>query len=63
MVSGEEEVGAISVSHNNIGDIVNVEISANAVVSSNIEQNIITILLGLLNQQGVAVSQQDSWIQ
>lgn len=60
MVSGEEDDGAISVSHNNIGDIVNIELSANAVLSSNIEQNIITVLLGLLNQQAAVVSQQDS---
>lgn len=58
LVSGEE-AGAINLSNNNIGDIVTIDVSANAVLSSNIEQNIITVLLGLLNQQAAVVSQQD----
>lgn len=55
-ISAEEEVGPIQLSHNNIGDIVNVDLTANAVVSSNIEQNILGVILGLLNQQAAVVA-------
>lgn len=48
--------GPISVSNNNVGDIVTVGLNANAVVSSNIEQNIVTLLAALLNQQAIGVS-------
>lgn len=46
----------VSVSNNNIGDIVNIGVSANAVVSSNIDQHIVTLIGALLNQQVVGVS-------
>lgn len=47
----EESVGPVSITGNNIGDIVTVGVNANAVVSSNTELNILTILAALLNQQ------------
>lgn len=47
--------GPISISDNNVGDIVTVGINANAVLSSNIEQNIVTVLAALLNQQAIGV--------
>lgn len=50
----------ISVSNNNIGDIVTIGVSANAVVSSNIEQNIVTLLAALLNQQALVASSGSS---
>lgn len=50
----------ISVSNNNVGDIITVGLSANAVVSSNIEQNIVTILAALLNQQAIGISAASS---
>lgn len=59
-ISAEKEVGPIQLSHNNIGDIVNVDLTANAVVSSNIEQNILGVILGLLNQQAAVVASDAS---
>lgn len=47
----EEAAGPVSITGNNIGDIVTVGVNANAVVSSNTELNILTILAALLNQQ------------
>lgn len=47
----------INISQNTVGDVVSVNIDANAVVSSNIEQNILSILLGVLNQQAAVVGQ------
>lgn len=46
----------ISISGNKIGDIVNVNVNANAVLSSSIDQNIISGILGLINQQAAVVS-------
>ncbi|CAG9805079.1 unnamed protein product [Chironomus riparius] len=43
--------GPLSITGNNIGDIVTVGVNANAVVSSNTELNILTMLAALLNQQ------------
>lgn len=47
--------GPISVSNNNVGDIVTVDFDANAVLSSNIDQNIISVIAALLNQQAVGI--------
>lgn len=58
-ISAEEEVGPIQLTHNNIGDIVTVDVSANAVVSANLEQNILGVILGLLNQQAAVVGASD----
>ena len=46
----------ISISGNKIGDIVTVNVNANAVLSSTIDQNIISGILGLINQQAAVVS-------
>lgn len=46
----------VSVSNNNIGDIVTVGVNANAVLSSNIDQNIVTVIAALLNQQVIGVA-------
>lgn len=48
--------GPISISDNNVGDIVTVGINANAVVSNAMEANIITVLAALVNQQALLVS-------
>ena len=45
----------VSISGNNVGDIVTVGVSANAVLSSNVELNIITALLALINQQAAVI--------
>lgn len=45
----------VSVSNNNIGDIVTIGVNANAVLSSNIDQNIVTVIAALLNQQAIGV--------
>jgi hypothetical protein len=54
LVSAEES-GPVSMNNNNIGDIVTVDVSANAVLSSNMETNIVTLLAALLNQQAAVV--------
>lgn len=56
----DSAVGPVSISNNNVGDIVTVEVSANALVSSNIEQNIITLLAALVNQQAISASASGS---
>lgn len=46
----------MKISDNNIENIFNINIYINGVFSNNIEQDIITILLGLMNQQAVSTS-------
>ncbi|KAG5681313.1 hypothetical protein PVAND_010762 [Polypedilum vanderplanki] len=46
----------ISVSNNNVGDIVTVGVNANAVLTSSIETNIVTALIALLNQQAALIN-------
>lgn len=48
----------IQVTDNNVGNIITV--NANAVASNQVESNIMNILLGLLNQQVVAIAANDS---
>lgn len=43
----------VQVSGNNVGDIVTVGVNANAVLSNNMEANILTVLAAILNQQAV----------
>lgn len=45
----------VQISDNNVGDIVTVGVNANANLSNHVEQNIISIIVALLNQQGIAV--------
>lgn len=45
--------GPIQISNNNVGDIVTVDLNANAVLSSQIDQNILLGIIGLFNQQAV----------
>jgi hypothetical protein len=45
----------MKISDNNIENIYNINIYINGVFSNNIEQDIITVLVGLLNQQSVNV--------
>ena len=47
--------GPLNIQNNNVGDIVNVGVGLNAVVSSNVEVNILTVLMALLNQQLVGI--------
>ena len=49
-IAGED---AVQISGNNVGDIVTVGISANAVLSSNANLNMINAILALLNQQAI----------
>jgi hypothetical protein len=48
--------GPVSISDNNVGDIVTVGINANAQLSNQVDQTIVNVLLGLLNQQAVVVA-------
>jgi hypothetical protein len=54
LVSAEES-GPVSMNNNNIGDIVTIDVNANAVMSNNMEANIVTLLAALLNQQAAVV--------
>lgn len=45
----------ININNNRIGDVVSVNLDVNAVLSSSIEQNIISGILALVNQQAVVV--------
>lgn len=47
----------MKISDNNIENIFNINIYINGVFSNNIEQDIITILVGLLNKQSVDVGE------
>lgn len=42
-----------SISDNNIGDIVTVDLNANLTLDNNIQQNIFSVIAALLNQQSV----------
>lgn len=44
-----------SIKDNNIGDIVTVGVKANVQLENHVEQNILSILVALLNQQGIIV--------
>jgi hypothetical protein len=46
----------VSVSDNNIGNIVTVGLSANAVLSNQVDQTIVNVIAALLNQQGLVVA-------
>lgn len=50
-----DDSSPVEISNNNVGDIVTLNLNANAVVSSKIDQNILSVLLGLLNQQAAVV--------
>lgn len=53
---GEDGPGPILVTKNNIGNILKVDVDASAVVSSNVEANIVQALLAALNQQAALVA-------
>lgn len=46
----------IQISDNNVGDIVTVGINANAVLSSQVDANIINVIAGLINQQAIVAA-------
>lgn len=50
----------IQFSNNNVGDIITVDLDANAVLSSQIDQNILSVILGLFNQQAAIVAAGDA---
>lgn len=45
----------MKISENNIENIINININIQGVFSNNIEQDIVNVVVGLLNQQGVKV--------
>jgi len=45
-----------SITGNNIGDIVNVAVNANLTLHNHIDQNIVNVIVGLLNQQAILVA-------
>ena len=46
----------IQISDNNVGDIVTIGINANAVLSSQVDANIINVIAGLINQQAIVAA-------
>lgn len=51
--------GPVSISDNNIGDIVTIGVNAKLDISSHIDQNIVNVIVALLNQQILAVGGAD----
>lgn len=52
--------GPINISDNNIGDIVNVGVNANLNISSEVNQNIVNVIVALLNQElGIIALDED----
>lgn len=49
----EDAGGAMQISGNNVGDIVTIGLNANLVASNQMEQNILSVIIALLNQQAV----------
>ena len=49
----KSESAPVQISGNNVGDVVNVGVNLNAVVSSNVNANILTALIAALNQQAL----------
>lgn len=47
--------GPLSIQDNNVGDIVTVGINANVKLSNQIDQNIVNVIVGILNQQALLV--------
>lgn len=47
--------GPVSISDNNVGDIVTVGVNANLELSNKIDQHIISIIIKLLNQQAIVI--------
>lgn len=43
----------VSISDNNIGDIINIGVNANLQLSNKIDQNIISVIVALLNKQAI----------
>lgn len=54
-MTSAEESGPVSLSNNNIGNIINVDLDASAVVSANLENNILGVLVGYLSQQAALI--------
>jgi hypothetical protein len=48
--------GPVSISDNNVGNIVTVGLNANAVLSNQVDQTIVNVIAALLNQQGLVVA-------
>ncbi|CAO1436656.1 unnamed protein product [Diamesa serratosioi] len=48
--------GPIQITDNNVGDIITVGINANAVLSSQVDANIINVIAGLINQQAIVAA-------
>lgn len=52
----DDAPGAVQISGNNVGDIVNVNADLNAVLSNNMETSLVGILAALLNQQAAVIN-------
>lgn len=51
--------GPVQVSDNNMGDIVSVGVNLEADITSNIDQNIVSVIVALLNNQEIDVDLLD----
>lgn len=47
--------GPVQISDNNVGDIVTVGVSGSLELSNHIDQNIISVIVALLNQQAIVI--------
>lgn len=55
IVAALAQEGPIQLTHNNVGDIINIDVNADMVMSNNVESNIINLLAALINQQAAVV--------
>jgi hypothetical protein len=52
--------GPMSISDNNVGDIVTVGINANAKLSNEVDQTFVNVILALLNQQAIVAGDRNT---
>ncbi|CAO1436646.1 unnamed protein product [Diamesa serratosioi] len=59
VIVGLVSCDSVQLSDNNIGDIVTIEINANALFSNQVDKNTINVIAGLLNQQGTSNAEEE----
>lgn len=59
VVVGLVSSDSVQLSDNNVGDIVSVDINANALFSNQVDKNTINVIAGLFNQEGVHKAEEE----
>lgn len=59
VVVGLVSSDSVQLSDNNVGDIVSVDINANALFSNQVDKNTINVIAGLLNQEGIVKAEEE----